>query len=192
MHQDIKTNLNAYAKWTDFVWTTRGHHNKSIAIIMGGLGGEGGEIAAALLNLSAGNKEGYDDLGDYHALERVAEKEFGDWLYYWARLCNELGFEPSNVLEIPNDTQWTGLNWETHAQFDKYNGLLIERLKKYLRDGKEITDVTMLAVMAQAYFAFKRLVHHWVFNMAEVQAANVEKLLGRLERGTIRGSGDNR
>jgi len=70
-------------------------------------------------------------------------------------------------------------------------GEVLERLKKYVRDGtddreglkKELGDVLY-------YLTF--LSHAFGFTLAEVISANMEKILSRRERNVLHGSGDNR
>ena len=70
-------------------------------------------------------------------------------------------------------------------------GEVQEKLKKVIRDGttdreqilKELGDVVYYAVRIAQYFGF---------SAQDILDANVKKLEGRIERGTMRGSGDNR
>jgi NTP pyrophosphatase (non-canonical NTP hydrolase) len=66
-----------------------------------------------------------------------------------------------------------------------------EKIKKFVRDGnldienlkKELGDVA---------FYWARICRHFDLYPSEVLQANIEKLVSRKERGTQRGSGDNR
>lgn len=70
-------------------------------------------------------------------------------------------------------------------------GEVTEKIKKHFRDKpldredllKEIGDVVYYSVRLAQYFGFKP---------SDILNANIHKLEGRIERGTQRGSGDNR
>jgi NTP pyrophosphatase (non-canonical NTP hydrolase) len=70
-------------------------------------------------------------------------------------------------------------------------GEVVERIKKDIRDHtpdregilKELGDVIFYAVTIARYYGFKP---------SDILRANYEKLMSRRERGTERGSGDNR
>jgi NTP pyrophosphatase (non-canonical NTP hydrolase) len=107
------TDIDEYARWTESFWFS-GHNRpekESIAIMGLGLAGEAGEVVEHLKKF----------IRDDNLAREELKKELGDSIYYWARICKQFGFEPS-----------------------------------------------------------------------EVMRANVEKLISRRERGTLRGDGDNR
>lgn len=58
------------------------------------LNGEAGEVAELVA------KAMRDDNGEFirHRIDAIS-KELGDVLWYWARLCDELGLDPMEVLE---------------------------------------------------------------------------------------------
>ena len=70
-------------------------------------------------------------------------------------------------------------------------GEVVEKIKKDIRDDyrdpqailKELGDVVFYAVRIAKYYGFKP---------SDILKANHEKLEGRVQRGTTRGSGDNR
>lgn len=70
-------------------------------------------------------------------------------------------------------------------------GEVAEKMKKVIRDGtidkpailKELGDVVFYVCMIADYFGF---------TPSQILAANVDKIEGRAQRGTQRGSGDNR
>ena len=70
-------------------------------------------------------------------------------------------------------------------------GEVVEKIKKDIRDDyrdpqailKELGDVVFYAVRIAKYYGFKP---------SDILKANHEKLEGRVQRGTMRGSGDNR
>lgn len=70
-------------------------------------------------------------------------------------------------------------------------GEVTEKMKKVIRDGtidkpailKELGDVVFYACMIADYFGY---------TPSQILAANVEKIEGRAQRGTQRGSGDDR
>ena len=70
-------------------------------------------------------------------------------------------------------------------------GEVVEILKKRLRDGTFDRDHLCKELGDVAYY-WARLCVAFGMQPSEVLAANVEKLEGRLQRGTLRGSGDNR
>ena len=70
-------------------------------------------------------------------------------------------------------------------------GEVAEKVKKYYRDGaideeavsKELGDVLFYVVALAGYFNL---------NARDIMSANIEKLVDRLERNKLQGSGDNR
>lgn len=87
-----------------------------------------------------------------------------------------------------------GLGGEMGEVFEKCAiavGKVQEKIKKELRDGtpdpegvkKELGDVWFYSTMIARYYGF---------SPSDVMEASYEKLTGRRERGTERGSGDNR
>ncbi len=71
-------------------------------------------------------------------------------------------------------------------------GEVIEYLKKYIRDGTEPDRDLFKKELGDVLYYWARIVRQFGFQPSEVIAANVAKLEGRRERGTLRGSGDNR
>ena len=70
-------------------------------------------------------------------------------------------------------------------------GEVMEYIKKYVRDGT--VDAELLKKeFGDVLYYWCMLVRRFGYTSTEVIDANVEKLTGRIERGTQRGSGDNR
>jgi NTP pyrophosphatase (non-canonical NTP hydrolase) len=83
-------NIDQYARWTESFWFSGiGRPDKESLAIMGlGLAGEAGETVEHIKKyIRDGN------------LDPIAlKKELGDVIYYWARICKQFGFEPTDVL----------------------------------------------------------------------------------------------
>lgn len=75
-------------------------------------------------------------------------------------------------------------------------GEVAEKVKKVLRDkGGVLDDATRQSLkkeLGDVGWYLTRMCSELGFTLEEVFEANVEKLLGRKERGTLQGSGDDR
>lgn len=70
-------------------------------------------------------------------------------------------------------------------------GEVVEKIKKIFRDGTFQSDL-IKKELGDVVFYWARLCRYFGWTPSEVIAANIEKLDGRVARGTMRGSGDNR
>lgn len=82
--------LDEYAVWAEGMWFS-GHNrpNRESICIMGlGLAGEAGEVIEHVKKFIRDGNLNHEEL----------KKELGDALFYWARICREFGFIPSDVV----------------------------------------------------------------------------------------------
>ena len=70
-------------------------------------------------------------------------------------------------------------------------GEVMEYIKKYVRDGTVNGDL-LRKELGDVFFYWCMIARHFGFTPEEIINANVEKLQGRVQRGTQRGSGDLR
>jgi NTP pyrophosphatase (non-canonical NTP hydrolase) len=70
-------------------------------------------------------------------------------------------------------------------------GEVMEWIKKYVRDGSDDRSLLLKEFGDVQYYLYM-LARRFGFSVNDVVAANVEKLKGRVDRGTQRGSGDLR
>ena len=70
-------------------------------------------------------------------------------------------------------------------------GEVVEVLKKFLRDGRLNRD-KLEAEMGDVIYYWARLCQMFAFDPEDIMLANQKKLIGRLMRGTLNGSGDDR
>lgn len=84
-------NIDDYAKWTK---TTAVY--KSMMYPLCGLAEEVGEVLGALAKMERGDYS----LGEFH---RRLKKELGDVAWMWARIIDDLGWTPSEVLQMNVD-----------------------------------------------------------------------------------------
>ena len=70
-------------------------------------------------------------------------------------------------------------------------GEVMEWIKKYVRDGSDDRSLLLKEFGDVQYYLYM-LARRFGFSVNDAVAANVEKLKGRVDRGTQRGSGDNR
>ena len=87
---DPRTDLNAFAEWTEAFWnaTPAPIEIRDIAIMGLGLAGESGETVEHLKKHIRNGKIDVDKL----------KLELGDVLYYWARICRAYGLTPTEVM----------------------------------------------------------------------------------------------
>lgn len=72
-------------------------------------------------------------------------------------------------------------------------GEICEKVFKAYRDSAGVVDVDALSKeLGDALFYIVKLAHLHGLSLPDVMAGNVEKLLGRKERGTLKGRGDDR
>jgi len=83
-----------YARFVESVWISDGRPLKeALAIMSLGLGGEAGEVQEHIKKL----------LRDDHIDKAALKKELGDVLYYWTKICTEMGFTPDEVMQANVD-----------------------------------------------------------------------------------------
>jgi NTP pyrophosphatase (non-canonical NTP hydrolase) len=70
-------------------------------------------------------------------------------------------------------------------------GEVQEHIKKEIRDGKIDLDA-LKKELGDVIYYWARICRHYGFQPMDVIQTNVNKLLDRLDRGTLRGDGDNR
>jgi NTP pyrophosphatase (non-canonical NTP hydrolase) len=71
-------------------------------------------------------------------------------------------------------------------------GEVAEKIKKRLRDGSEVKPYEIIKEIGDVVFYATALANAFGSSLADVMKVNQDKLNSRKERGTIRGSGDNR
>ncbi len=123
-------------------------------------------------------------------------KELGDVFYYWARLSKELHYslpaafspeiltEPSLVLDGAPPVL-------TALQLVAAQGKVAEAVKKFIRDGSLNRD-KFTAAMLDVYVIWQALCAQSGYHWRDILQSNVDKVEGRVTRGTLRGSGDHR
>jgi NTP pyrophosphatase (non-canonical NTP hydrolase) len=128
--------------------------------------------------------------------DEVAIKgEIGDVLWYCANLCSDLQMMLTDCLDL-----------DMHADFSKINpenlyvddviveiGLIAEAAKKIIRDGalekkKEIIRNRIGRILVH----LQSLARDCKSTLEEIAAANLDKLQGRKDRGTLQGDGEER
>lgn len=169
-------NLDVYAKWTKTTWASNPKKPSGpldTALMGLGLVGESHEVLEAF---SSGDED------------RIV-KELGDFIYYWARLIDSLGWTPSDVVQehivrtMDVDVLSRDLVY-TAAQ-------IAELVKKLARDGKCDEEI-LRCLLVDAYEIWRSLARDWGHDVGDLTDTNKEKLTDRLARGKLRGSGDNR
>ena len=70
-------------------------------------------------------------------------------------------------------------------------GEVCEKIKKEFRDG-ELDEEGLKLELGDVLWYLARVATEYGFSLGDVAMANVEKLEGRRERGTLQGSGDKR
>lgn len=71
-------------------------------------------------------------------------------------------------------------------------GEVAEKVKKMIRDGTKVVPMDIIKEIGDVVFYCTALANHVGYGLDTVVDINVVKLNGRSQRGTIRGSGDNR
>jgi len=71
-------------------------------------------------------------------------------------------------------------------------GEVAEKVKKMIRDGTKVVPMDIIKELGDVVFYCTALANHVGYDLTTVLEINLVKLNGRVERGTIQGSGDNR
>ena len=71
------------------------------------------------------------------------------------------------------------------------SGEVEEKLKKYVRDGF-IDEKSLIKELGDVLYYTTKIAHTFGFTLDDIIQTNVDKLKGRVKRGTMHGSGDDR
>lgn len=71
-------------------------------------------------------------------------------------------------------------------------GEVAEKVKKLIRDNTKVNRDDIIKELGDVAFYLTALANYFDGSLEEVLVVNMDKLDGREERGTLRGSGDNR
>jgi NTP pyrophosphatase (non-canonical NTP hydrolase) len=157
---------------------------ENLIIFALGLFGETGEVSELLKKFF---RDGVLD-------KDLLAKELGDVLAYLTLIADTFGFTLEEIALISNLYAITdpkenlvifalGLAGET--------GKVSEQIKKYFRDG--VIDKELLAKELGDVLAYLRLLADtFGFTLEEIVQINHAKLIAREQKGTLRGSGDER
>lgn len=194
---DFKNSLQDYVEWAATMWAqNQGELEiRDWAIMALGLGGEIGEVLEVLEQAQASGLLDRDS----------ALKEMGDAFYYWCRIVHAFGFDSLRILGVSDLTEGVGVDavsrrlslgdpakpHEEALALSSRAGVVQELCKKLIRDGKMDKEKLFWAMRATGH-AWFRLARSLGLTPSRILAANVAKLSGRLERGTLRGSGNDR
>lgn len=191
-----------YVKWTPAIWLCNPGDQftdtRHLHIMCTGLSGETGEVCEALMT-----EEGLLDPQGLSTEQRGALiKELGDVIYYWAIVSHTVGMNFDGELDkaallcaLEGAVPHASLPLERHLlRLTAGQGRLAEFFKKYVRDHG--TDLNTNVVVRKHLFEF---VSNWAalvfaldLRIEDVVLTNKAKLLSRMQRGTMQGSGDSR
>jgi NTP pyrophosphatase (non-canonical NTP hydrolase) len=102
-----------------------------------------------------------------------------------------LGGESAEVVEKMKILTETVDRHIMTEEFIASTGKVLERIKKHIRD-TPLDKEALLKELGDTLYYTVRLAQFFGFKPSDIINANVHKLQGRIERGTQRGSGDNR
>lgn len=178
--------VKSFKEYSDAALTTRIYPNvgNNYPYVLFGLIGETGELF-----------EKFDILSD----QELLIKEVGDVMWYLAGTYDEMkidiaGAEKNiNIKFSPNVK--SGKQYLLN-QIMVHNGKLFETVKKAIRDNNGVIDEARKEKIKNALDTLVAYVteicHVYDVSVFEVMQANIDKLQGRKERGTLGGSGDVR
>ena len=155
---------------------------------------DSGGVIYTVLGLCGECGEYYTAFSNFH-LNRIAGrqavvKEAGDVCWYMVELLAEL--------DVPVDVLINSEAFESGKPFKlsiTYACGCAELVKKGIRDNGRINSDTMVKIIANLQMMWASLnfdLNICGLTIEEVLEENNKKLLSRLERGTLNGSGDNR
>lgn len=179
--------LQAYCTWSVSAWILSPESSicTDYAVMGLGLSGETGEIVEALLNCTK-----------FGEIDNTLRKEFGDALYYCARITAAFELELAPVacqlapLSLGNAVQYA-------APLFVAAGHCAEALKKLIRDGVAPADEPVFKAklsrgLNDYLAAWLNLACAIGLNPQELIALSVLKIEDRKARGVLRGSGNDR
>ena len=178
-----KNPIKSHAIWTKTMWMGGGDEwtLKDQAIMSLGLAAESLEVLEVVFAE-----------GDLHQTD--ACKELGDAIFYWCIVCAWIGVDPENLWPSGPEPvvrlKTTEEIRKACAQMCIAFGKASECSKKILRDGDDYTRLTFaLALCAKSW---QECCASLGLNWIVVLEINKKKLEGRLARGTLGGSGNDR
>lgn len=150
-----------------------------------GLVGECGEVAEVVERWAVLGTHSHDDL----------EKELGDVIYYWARLCSEFGYLPvmaGGPLASGEALAFSGTELVLSTlRLTVAAGAIAEVFKKHVRDAN-LDRRKLDQALGNVLNAWAELCEGAGLPWQQVMDTNRDKIDGRAERGTTRGSGNYR
>lgn len=122
-------------------------------------------------------------------------KELGDQVWYISAICFEIN-EPLENLSHYIINLNLSKNQPCLQIMEEAIGKISAKTKKAIRDNNGILDaekkVEIIENLGRIISAINTLSLNHGFDLSKVCEANIEKLLDRQNRGTLKGSGDNR
>lgn len=166
--------------------------------------GSVGELMYLSLGLAGEVGEVSDSIGDYHKKEvfiekEVSIKELGDIAYYWARIADALGNTPFDL----TDKDLEGSKRNEYVEYCRLDSLVLDlansvggicnKVKKLYRDEDTQEGRNKIwPYLTETAQGWSDICIKLGLEPHAVLQANMEKLSGRKERGTLGGSGENR
>lgn len=165
--------------------------------------GVGSNPLYPIFGLAGETGEMLEKINEY-APEGEVAKEGGDACWYLATLAHEMGLTLSDLLQV---TEWDELHKAPSPDlYGRHSSIalaasysrLCEHGKKMMRDDEgQLTDKRRTVILQELRTKFIPLFADHVVaytgrGLGELADANIEKLSGRAERGTLHGDGDNR
>lgn len=176
---EILERLRSYALWTLKIWSTSSEASKDsglndLVVIACGLPGEAGEMLEqnALVGTCRENRH-----------ELVLE--FGDVLYYWARIVRHFGIDMALVLGVSESDSFIPAG---AARLPISVGLVCEAIKKYVRnDHQRLTPLRhdkLVEGLGLIWQDMRFLFDLHALHLDDVIEANKAKLNRRLSKQT--------
>lgn len=127
-------------------------------------------------------------------------KECGDVLWYLAEIHTQLGSDLYQSIQTYHQGNTAEAVEYVALRLCGRCGAVAEMVAKQVRDKgvvrfKDVSKEDVVRIEEALSLAFRELAslaQYFEFPMEEVAQANIEKLSGRADRGTLLGSGDNR
>jgi NTP pyrophosphatase (non-canonical NTP hydrolase) len=163
--------LLEFVRWTDEIWRpiNRTRSVEDLLVISTGLCGEAGELL-----------EEHTFMGTYKENPDELKLEFGDVLYYWARIIDHFHLDLSAVLFMEKDVSFIPPG---HSRLLISVSKICETTKKFVRnDHQELMPIRQKALMnglGMVWNDWSTMLQHHGLDLGEIIRANKEKLLKR-------------
>lgn len=152
------------------------------------------QLIYPLLGLADEISEVYEKIQDSRGFDSPKEeiiKELGDVMWYCAAICNDLSMSLGDIMrsQVACLSRINGV--DLYDVLIKRSGHLLGKSKKLIRDKNFKVDTDYIRIVQEDLFAIVEAIMSYD-EINKIMVKNIQKLASRMERGVLKGDGDNR